>query len=131
MTVTVNTALQNEQVDAWGTDLDLGFIDIYEGGIPAANDPPLGTLLVTIDLAADAYAAAATGAAVNNGTLSGVAVASGTAQFAQQRNAANTKWQYGSVSATGGGGDVQLSTTTINILDVITLSSSTITQAVS
>ena len=57
MSVTLNTSLQNLQVDSWGTDLNLGFIDIYSGSQPAANTAPTGVLLVSIALAADAYSA--------------------------------------------------------------------------
>ena len=128
MAVTINTSLQNRQADSWGGDLDLGFIDIYTGSQPAANTAPTGTLLVSCALTADAYAAASGGVASKNGTIVGTAVANGTAGYAQQRNAANTRWMYGSVTTTGGGGDVELDTTSILINDVVTITASTITQ---
>ena len=130
MSVTLNTSLQNLQVDSWGTDLNLGFIDIYSGSQPAANTAPTGVLLVSIALAADAYSAASSGSAVT-GALSGVAVATGTAGYAQQRNAANTRWMYGSVTDTGGGGDVELSTLSITLGVTVGLGQSTITQPAS
>lgn len=130
MTVTLNTSLQNLQADSWGTDLDSGFIDIYTGSQPAANTAPTGTLLVSIALNADAYAAAVAGVATSS-AISGVAVADGTAGYAQQRNAANTRWMYGSVSETGDGGTVQLETLAIEIGQTVTLALSTITQPAS
>lgn len=129
--ITINTSLQNRQADSVGSDLDSGFIDIYTGAQPAANAAPTGTLLVSCALAADAYAAAVAGVAAKNGTVAGTAVANGTAGYAQQRNAANTRWMYGSVTATAGGGDVELDTTTIAIDDVISITTSTITQPAS
>lgn len=132
MTVVLNAELRNEEVDTWGDDLNSGFIDIYTGSQPAdPDDSPTGTLLVSIDLAADAYDAAADGEALIPASVNGTAVATGTAGYAQQRNAANTRWMYGSVTANGGGGDVQISSTTITISDVITITSSTITQPAS
>lgn len=131
MAITINTSLQNRQADSVGSDLDSGFIDIYTGAQPAANAAPTGTLLVSCALTADAYAAAVAGVAAKNGTVAGTAVANGTAGYAQQRNAANTRWMYGSVTATAGGGDVELDTTTIAIDDVISITTSTITQPAS
>jgi hypothetical protein len=132
MTVAINDNLRNRQVDSVGGDLDSGFIDIYTGSQPGdPNTAPTGTLLVSCALTADAYAAAVAGSATVNGTVQGTAVAAGTAGYAQQRNAGNTRWMYGSVTATAGGGDVELTTTTIAIGQVVTISSSVITQPVS
>lgn len=131
MAVTINTSLQNQQADAWGTDLNSGFIDIYTGAQPAANAAPSGTLLVSCALAADAFAAAAAGVAAKNGSIIGTATNNGTAGYAQMRNAANTRWMYGSVTATGGGGDVELDTITIAVDDVVTITTCVITQPAS
>lgn len=128
MTTTINTALQNFQADAVGTDLDGGFIDIYTGTQPAPNVAPTGTLLVSFALPANAYQAAAAGVVQITAPLSGVAVANGVAGYAQQRNAANTRWMYGSVTVVGGGGQVQLTDLGIDAGNVIVLTSSTITQ---
>lgn len=132
MTVALNDNLRNRQVDSVGSDLDSGFIDIYTGAQPAdPNDAPTGTLLVSCALAADAYGAAIGGSATKNGTVQGTAGNTGTAGYAQQRNAANTRWMYGSVTATGGGGDVELTTTSIVTGQTITITASTITQPAS
>lgn len=132
MTVALNDNLRNRQVDSVGGDLDLGFINIYTGTQPAdPNDPPTGTLLVSCALTADAYGAAVGGSATKNGTVQGTAGNTGTAGYAQQRNAGNTRWMYGSVTATGGGGDVELTTTSIVVGQTITITSSIITQPVS
>lgn len=129
MTVTLNDALRNRQVDSVGSDLDLGFIDIYDGTQPAdPDDPPDGNLLVSCALDADAYTGAVGGSASKNGTVTGTAVADGTATYAQQRNAANTRWMYGSVTASGGGGDVELDTVAIATGLTVTITTSTITQ---
>jgi hypothetical protein len=131
MSVTINEALQNQQVDTVGMDLNLGLIDIYSGTQPAANVAPTGTLLVSFALAADAYEAASGGSASIPSEITATGLAAGTAGYAQQRNAANTRWMYGSVSVNGGGGNVQLSTLTIEIGADVTLDISTITQPAS
>jgi hypothetical protein len=129
MAVTLNTSLQNLQADSWADDLDSGFIDIYTGAQPAANASPSGTLLVSVALDVAAYDAAVAGVAEIPSAVNGIAVAAGDAGYAQQRNAANTRWQYAPVSATPGAGVVALSTLTIGISDTVTISTSTITQA--
>ena len=129
MTVGINVSLQNRQADSWGGDLDLGFIDIYDGTQPAdPDDPPAGTLLVSCALTADAYAAAVAGVASKNGTITGTAVANGTADYAQMRNAGNTRWMYAPCSLTPGAGVVSLDNLTIAINDVVSINTSTITQ---
>lgn len=132
MTVAINSALRNLQADSWGTDLNSGFIDIYDGTQPAdPNDPPDGTLLVSIALDVDAYNAASGGVAQTPSSVSGVAVAAGDAAYAQQRNAANSRWQYAPTSTTPGAGVVALSTLTIGIGDTVAITTSSITQAAS
>ena len=128
MTVTLNTSLQNRQVDSWGDDLNSGFIDIYTGSQPAPGDAPTGTLLVSCALNAAAYDPAVDGVAAKNGAITGTGVGNGSAGYAQQRNAANTRWQYASVSLNGGGGDLQLSVLGITIGATVTIDASTITQ---
>ncbi len=129
MATSINIALANFQTDNVGTDLDSGFIDIYDGTMPPdPSDPPAGTLLVSCALDADAYAAASGGIADANGPITGTAVATGTAQYAQQRNAANTRWMYEPCSLTPAAGIVALSSLTINTSDVITIDTSSIQQ---
>ena len=130
MATEINIALANLQADSVGADLNSGFIDIYDGTQPAdPSDPPDGTLLVSCALNSDAYGAASGGIAAKNGTVSGVAVANGTAVYAQQRNAANTRWMYEPVvMAAPAAGVVSLDNTTIAINDVVTVTVSTVKQ---
>jgi hypothetical protein len=129
MATTINEALANRQADSVGSDLNSGFIDIYDGTQPAdPDDGPDGTLLISFPLASDAYADAVGGVAAKNGTISASAVATGDATYAQQRNAANTRWMYGSVTETGGGGQVTMTDTSIVSGQPYTITSSTITQ---
>ena len=133
MAIIINESLQNLQADSWGGSLNSGFIDIYDGTIPAdPNSAPAGTLLVSCALQADAYAAAVAGVATANLTITGTAVATGAATYAQQRNGANTQWAYAVVTDAGGAGPIKLTTATldtqINLDDTVSFTVSTITQ---
>lgn len=84
MALRKNTNMANAQADASMTLFDNGTLEIRTGTQPAsANDAATGTLLCTITLPADAFAAAAAGVASKTGTWSGTAVADGTAGYAR------------------------------------------------
>lgn len=105
----INTAARNRQADSIGDDLNSGTCKIYTGTQPAnGNDAASGTLLATINLPADAMAAAVTGVAAKSGTWSGVAIASGDAGWFRLANAAGTRNYDGAITATGGGGEIEL-----------------------
>lgn len=131
MTATINTALQNMQVDSWATDLDLGTLKIYSGTQPGANDAPSGVLLWSFTFSADAFAAGVAGVAQKNDSITANAVASGVAGYAVFTNAGGTRWQYFSISATGGTGDLKLSTLIITSGTPVTVSSLSIIQPAS
>lgn len=128
----LNDAARNQQADAIGTDLDSGTCGIYVGASPAdPADDPAGTLLVEIELPADAFAAAASGSAAKQGTWSEEAVGAGDAGCFMLKNAGETKKYHGSVTATGGGGDMELDNITIAVGQIVTISSGSITQPAS
>ena len=132
MATTINTSLQNRQADSWASDLNSGALEIYTGGQPAANAAPTGTLLALLVLANPAFAASVAGVAAALGLpISSLAISSGTAGYCRLRNNAASRWMYGSVTVTGGGGALQLDSLVINISDLITLTSLTITQPAS
>lgn len=131
MTATINIALQNRQVDSWAGDLDLGSLKIYSGTQPGANDAPTGVLLWSFTFSADAFAAGVAGVAQKLDTITANAVASGVAGYAVFTNAAGTRWQYFSVTATGGGGDLTLSTLIVTNGQPVTVSSLSIIQPAS
>lgn len=92
-----------------------GSIQIRTGAQPAAGGAATGTLLATVALAADAFgnAAAGTAALVDPPAVTGVA-AGDAGWFRVLSGAAATVYD-GNVTATGGGGDMQLSTVTISV----------------
>lgn len=128
----INTAARNRQVDSIGDDLNSGTFKMYTGAQPASgNDAASGTLLVTINLPADAMAAAVDGTAAKLGTWSGVAVTGGDAGWFRITNAAATRNYDGAVTATGGGGEVEFPTVTVIGGQTVIVGAFTITQPAS
>ncbi len=83
-------------------------------------------MLASITLPATPWAAAAAGTKAKQGTWSDAAAdASGVAGHYRLRNAANTHWEEGTVTATGLGGDLTLDNTNIAIGQPVTVSTFT------
>lgn len=134
MATRLATATRNAACDAVVDLLDggpaAGTIKIYTGTQPTtANDAVAGTLLATITLADPAFGAAATGAATLSGTpLSATGVAAGTAGWARLADSTGATVMDGSVTATGGGGQIELATTTISVGVTVQITSGTVTM---
>ena len=118
------------QVDA---AVGAGRIIVYTGTPPAAAaDIATGTVLVTFTLNDPAFTAAATGtaSAVLTPAISATGTAAGTAGYYRIVDAAATPvvaWQ-GTVTATGGGGDMTMNTTTISVGLTVNLTALSYTQ---
>lgn len=126
----ISTASRNQQADAIADDLDGGTLDIYTGSQPAsANDAPTGDLLVSITLTSPAFGAAASGVAAKSGTWADTASDDGTAGWFRLTGAVGV--YDGSVTATGGGGDMELDDVSILTGQTVTINTFTITQPAS
>lgn len=134
MATRLATATRNAACDAVVDLLDggpaAGTIKIYTGSQPAtANDAVTGTLLATITLADPAFGASASGVATLAGTpLSATGVAAGTAGWARLADSTGATVMDGSVTATGGGGQIELATTTISVGVTVQITSGTVTM---
>src|SRR6188508_3108300 len=120
MAIRYPTATRSALCDAWVDRFDAGSgagkIRIYTGTQPAtANDAVSGTLLVEITLNDPAFGAASSGAATidSDPALTGTASASGTAGWWRGLDSDSATVCDGSVTASGGGGDLTLATTSI------------------
>ncbi len=117
MPVQNSTAVRNAQADAWETAIGTGArLRIYTGAQPAnCAAARTGTLLVEYTLASDwAGAASNGGKSLNSLPLSTTASATGTAgHYAIMDSAGTTCHEQGSITATGGGGDMTLDNTSI------------------
>jgi len=134
MAIRYSTATRNALCDAWVDRFDAGSgagkIRIYSGTQPAsANDAAAGTLLATVTLNDPAFDAASTGAASIDAspTLSGTIVATGTAAWWRGLDSDNNVVCDGSVTATGGGGDLTLSTVSLVADASVTITGGTLT----
>lgn len=127
----LNDAARNRQADSIGDDFNNATLKIYTGSQPAAGAAATGTELVSITLPADAMAAASGGVAAKSGTWSGVAGNTGTAGWFRIESSAGSRWYDGAVTATGGGGEIELSSTSITSGQTVTITSFTVTQPAS
>lgn len=128
----LNDAARNRQADHVGDDFNSGTLKIYTGSQPAAGGSATGTLLSTINLPADAMAAASAGVAAKQGTWSdSSAAATGTAGWFRIESSAGTRWYDGAVGGSGSGAELELASTSITATQVVTVTAFTVTQPAS
>lgn len=112
MAISLAVARKNAACDGIVARADSGFLRIYAGSVPANADASLGaaTLLGTCGFGATAFGAASSGTATANAISNDTAAdATGTATFFRvvESDGTTIAWQ-GTVSASGGGGDLIL-----------------------
>jgi hypothetical protein len=129
----IGVATQNRQADSLGgTFYGSGTLKIYTGAQPATADTAAsGTLLVTITLPATPFGAASAGVASKSGTWSAAAGAAGTAGWFRIVTSGAASPIDGAVTATGGGGELELDNVVIASAQVVTINTFTLTQPAS
>jgi hypothetical protein len=137
MTVQTSVALRNAALDARETATGTApKLQIRTGAQPAScATADSGTLLAELDLPSDWMAAASSGTKAKAGTWSGTASAAGDAAHFRIKDSSGTTchWQ-GSVTATGGGGDMTMSvggspSVTLGVGYTFTVDTFTLTEA--
>jgi len=131
MTLQYSTGVRNAMLDAFESTAGASaHLKIFTGTPPAdCSQADSGTELVDMALPSDWMAAAAAGAKAKSGTWSGTAGATGTAgYFRIYDSTVTTCHQQGTVTATSGGGDIELDNTSINSGQTVTISGFTITE---
>lgn len=127
MTLQLSVAVRNARLDAIETTLGTSAIMKIRTGAQPANcaTADSGTVLATLNLPADWMQAAASGTKAKNGTWEDTSAdAAGTAgHFRIYRSDGTTCDMQGSVSATGGGGDLQLDNTTFAVAQAFSITS--------
>lgn len=132
MSVQLSVSVRNARLDQIESTIGTAAIlKIVTGSPPAdcaTSDP--GTVLATLTLPSDWLAAASSGSKAKNGTWQDTdADASGTAgHFRVYDSSGVTCHLQGTVTATGGGGDMTLDNTSIAIHQSITINSFTLTD---
>lgn len=114
MALTLPNASRSAMCYALVSQLDGGTIEIRSGTRPAsANDTATGSLLAAVTLKTPAFGAASNGVATINDPDPVTASASGTATWFRALTSEGGTVFDGSVTATGGGGDLTLVTTSL------------------
>jgi hypothetical protein len=130
MPVTLNTALKNVLLDGLDSAFNAGTLTIRTGPAPGANAAATGTVLATITLPADAFAAASGGTKAAQGTWQDASAdASGTAQHFRLVSGAGTLVLEGTVTATGVGGDLELDNTSVASGQQVTITAFTLSSS--
>jgi len=131
MTIQLGTTLRNNMVGQYESTVGTTpKLQIRSGAQPAncaAADS--GTLLCELTLPSDWMNAASSGAVTLLGTWSGTGAAAGTAaHYRLKDSGGSTTHEQGSVTATGGGGDLTLDNTSIAAAQAVSVTSWTRTQ---
>ena len=132
MAIQLSVAARNARLDAIETTAGAtAKLQIRSGVQPAScATAASGTLLAELTLPADYLANAASGSKAKAGTWSVAAVAAGTAgHFRIVDNVGTTCHVQGSITATSGGGDMELDNTSIAVSQTVTVNTFTLTDA--
>lgn len=124
MAINYSAAVNNARLDAIETAIGASpLLRIYSGAKPTATaDAATGTLLVEMTLPADWLAAASAGTKAKAGTWSGIGAANGNAGYYRILNAAGSAvGEQGTVTATGGGGDMTIDNVAIALGGTVTV----------
>jgi hypothetical protein len=131
MAIQLAVSTRNARLDAIETDLGASpLLELRTGAAPAdcaAADS--GTLLSSFALPADAFAAAASGAKAKTGTWQDTGEAAGTAAHFRLKTSGGVCKVQGTVTATSGGGDLELDNTVIAVGQTITITTFELTDA--
>lgn len=120
MAIALSVGTRNAQATAVGTQTDAGSgagkVRVYTGTAPSIDSAVTGTLLVEWTLSDPAFGTASSGTiTAASMPKSGTGVGAGTAGYFRVVDSAGNAVYQGSVTATGGGGDMTMSTTTISV----------------
>ena len=133
MALQYSVAVRNAQIDALETTIGVSAVLKIRSGAPPATvaTADSGTVLATMTLPSDWLAAASSGSKAKSGTWQDTSAdASGTAgHFRIYASDGTTAHMQGTVTATGGGGDLTLDNTSIASGQSITINSFSISAA--
>lgn len=130
-TITSNDAFKNAVLDA--TDdvnglFDAGSVDIRTGTAPGAGNVATGTVLATFAVTSSTWAAASSGARALTATLTDASADNtGTAGYFRLASSTGTYVLEGDATVTGGGGAMELVTTSIVATQPVDLTQFTFT----
>lgn len=121
-TTTANSVLDNLYDTLFGAS---PICEIRSGAAAGPDNAAGGTLGVSITAPATAFSAASSKSKAKTGTWSGTGANAITAAHYRFKNAADTVREEGTVTATGGGGDMTLDNTSIASGQTVTINTFT------
>ena len=130
MSLQLSVAARNAGLDAYETAVGVSAkLDIYSGSPPAnCAAADTGTILATLSLPSDWAANASGGSKGLAGSWTGTGSAAGTAGYFRIKDSTNTTCHMqGTVTLTGGGGDMTMDNTNIASGQSITVNSFNLT----
>ena len=138
MAIALSPTLKRQMLDgtfngAAGINYDAGVLEIRSGAAPGPEAAETGTLLASLPIPADGFSAASGSSVAKLGTWQDTAAdATGTAAHFRMRRSADaggasttTSRIEGTVTATGGGGDITLDNVSIATGQTVTITSLT------
>lgn len=132
MAIQLSTPVRNARLDAIETQIGASAILRIRSGAAPANcaAADTGVVLATLNLPADYLAAASGGSKAKSGTWEDTSAdAAGTAgHFRIYDSSGTTCHIQGTITATGGGGDMTLDNTVIAVGQTVTITSFTLTD---
>lgn len=133
MAIQLSTTVRNARLDAIETAISTSAVLKIRTGAPPADvaTADSGTVLATLSLPSDWMAAASSGSKAKSGTWQDASAdATGTAaHFRIYASDGTTAHIQGTVTATGGGGDLTLDNTSIASAQSVTITGFTLTDA--
>lgn len=133
MAIQLSVTARNDRLDAFEATVGASAIlEIFSGAPPAdCAAPDSGTVLATVNLPADWMAAAASGQKAKSGTWEDASAdASGTAGHFRIKDSGGTVCHMqGTITATGGGGDMEVDNTIFAPGQTFTVTAFTLTEA--
>ena len=132
MAIKLSVAVRNARLDAIETAIGTGAVlKIRTGAAPTnIGDADSGTVLATLTLPSDWMAAASSGSKAMSGTWQDASADAGgtAAHFRIYASDGTTQHIQGTVTATGGGGDLTLDNTSISAGQVVSITGFTLTD---
>lgn len=132
MAITLSVAVRNARLDQLETTISTApILRIYSGAEPTnITDAPSGTLLVEMTLPSDWLAAASGGTKAISGLWQDASANNnGTAGYFRIRDSGDTtSHMQGTVTGTGGGGDIELNNAVIATGQQVTITAFTLTD---
>lgn len=133
MALQLSTTVRNDRLDSIETTIGASAqMKIFDGTLPAdCATADAGTVIATLTLPADWMAAASGGTKAKSGTWEDTSAdATGTAQYFRiYESTGTTCHMQGTVTATSGGGDMEVDNTSFASGQQFTVSTFTLTEA--